>query len=78
MLESGIGRAANVALASLPNFTLPGDTSASGRYYATDITEPFVLDNGQLEVPRGPGLGVAPIPSILDEVTREVETVTRP
>ncbi|MGH3049412.1 MAG: o-succinylbenzoate synthase, partial [Gaiellaceae bacterium] len=42
MLETGLGRAANVALAALPNFTLPGDTSASGRYYAQDITEPFV------------------------------------
>ena len=43
MLETGIGRAANVALAALPGFTLPGDTSASGRYYATDITAPFEL-----------------------------------
>src|SRR5262249_51213266 len=43
MLETGLGRAANVALAALPNFTLPGDTSASGRYYAEDISEPFVL-----------------------------------
>jgi o-succinylbenzoate synthase len=76
MLESGLGRAANVALASLPNFLLPGDTSASDRYYATDITEPFVLDNGQLEVPTGPGLGVEPIPSILKDVTRDVETLT--
>ena len=46
MLETGLGRAANVALAALPNFTLPGDTSASDRYYAEDITEPFVLDDG--------------------------------
>lgn len=75
MLESGLGRAANVALASLPNFLLPGDTSASDRYYATDITEPFVLEDGQLPVPSGPGLGVEPIPSILDEVTRTVETI---
>ncbi|MFI5591545.1 o-succinylbenzoate synthase [Amycolatopsis sp. NPDC051758] len=69
MLESGLGRAANVALASLPGFTLPGDTSASGRFYRTDITDPFVLDDGCLPVPSGPGLGVAPIPELLAEVT---------
>lgn len=74
MLETGLGRAANVALAALPNFTLPGDTSASGRYYAQDITEPFVLRDGRLEVPRGPGLGVAPIPEILDELTTSLTT----
>ena len=55
MLETGIGRAANVALAALPGFTLPGDTSASDRYYRTDITEPFVLEDGHLPVPTGPG-----------------------
>ncbi|ONF73390.1 o-succinylbenzoate synthase [Amycolatopsis keratiniphila] len=71
MIETGLGRAANVALASLPGFTLPGDTSASGRFYRTDITEPFVLDAGQLPVPTGPGLGVTPIPELLDEVTTE-------
>jgi o-succinylbenzoate synthase len=74
MLETGLGRAANVALAALPNFTLPGDTSASGRYYAQDITEPFVLRDGRLEVPRAPGLGVTPIPEILDELTTSVVT----
>lgn len=74
MLETGLGRAANVALAALPNFTLPGDTSASGRYYAHDITEPFVLRDGRLEVPRSPGLGVTPIPEILDELTTSLRT----
>jgi o-succinylbenzoate synthase len=74
MLETGLGRAANVALAALPNFTLPGDTSASGRYYAQDITEPFVLRDGRLEVPRGPGLGVTPVPEILEELTTSVVT----
>ncbi|WP_410590028.1 o-succinylbenzoate synthase [Amycolatopsis sp. lyj-23] len=69
MLETGLGRAANVALASLPGFTLPGDTSASDRFYRTDITEPFVLDAGRLPVPSGPGLGVTPIPERLAEVT---------
>jgi len=60
MLETGLGRAANVALAALPGFVLPGDTSASDRYFTDDLTEPFVLDKGRLAVPTGPGLGVAP------------------
>jgi O-succinylbenzoate synthase len=60
MLETGIGRAANVAFASLPNFTLPGDISASRRYYRPDIVEPeFELNpDSTLSVPSGPGLGV--------------------
>lgn len=60
MLETGIGRAANVALASLPGFTLPNDLSASRRYWHEDIVEPeFILGpNSTLEVPKGPGLGV--------------------
>jgi O-succinylbenzoate synthase len=61
MLETGVGRAANIALAALPGFILPGDTSASNRYYKEDVTEPFVLDHGQLSVPNGPGIGVEPI-----------------
>jgi O-succinylbenzoate synthase len=69
MLETGIGRAANLALAALPGFTLPGDTSASARYYQHDITPPFVLDQGHLPVPGGPGIGVDPVPDILDAVT---------
>ena len=76
MLETGIGRAANVALAALPGFVLPGDTSASGRYYRADITEPFVLAAGQLAVPTGPGSGVSPVPELLDEVTTGVEWLT--
>jgi O-succinylbenzoate synthase len=69
MLETGIGRAANVALAALPGFTLPGDTSASNRYYEVDVTEPFVLDNGQLHVPTGAGIGVDPLPDVLADLT---------
>lgn len=69
MLETGLGRAANVALAALPGFTLPGDTSASDRYYAPDLTEPFVLADGHLSVPLGPGIGVSPIRDVLDSVT---------
>jgi o-succinylbenzoate synthase len=76
MLETGLGRAANVALAALPNFVLPGDTSASERYYATDITPPFRLEDGHLRVPDGPGLGVEPDPDLLDEVTTHVEELS--
>jgi o-succinylbenzoate synthase len=75
MLETGIGRAANVALAALPGFTLPGDTSASDRYYRQDLTAPFVLTDGHLEVPTGPGIGVEPIPEVLEERTTSVEWV---
>lgn len=73
MLETGLGRAANVALAALPGFTLPGDTSASDRYYARDITAPFVLADGYVRVPTGAGLGVTPDPEILAEVTTATE-----
>jgi O-succinylbenzoate synthase len=71
MLETGVGRAANVALAALPGFVLPGDTSASDRYYAEDLTEPFVLGSGdhrgQLAVPRGAGTGV----TVREELVRD-------
>ena len=55
MLETGIGRAVNVALASLPGFTEAGDLSASDRYFAEDVTEPWALVNGCLSVPDAPG-----------------------
>lgn len=58
MLETGIGRAHNVAVASLEGFTIPGDTSASSRYFCRDITDPEVtVENGYIEVPSGPGTG---------------------
>jgi O-succinylbenzoate synthase len=71
MLESGIGRAHNVAIASLPNFSLPGDISASNRYWQEDIVEPeFVLNSdGTLAVPGGPGIGVKVLPDRLEMVT---------
>lgn len=60
MLETGVGRASNLALASLPGFTLPGDISASDRYYQQDITnERFVLnEDSTIDVPQNPGLGI--------------------
>ncbi|GAA2068017.1 o-succinylbenzoate synthase [Streptomyces albiaxialis] len=73
MLETGVGRAANVALAALPGFTLPGDTSGSDRYFATDLTDPFTLADGHLAVPSAPGLGVTPLPDVLDAVTTSSE-----
>lgn len=73
MLETGLGRAANVALAALPGFTLPGDTSASDRYFTRDITEPFVMHDGLLDVPTGPGLGVTVDIDAVTQVTTAVE-----
>jgi O-succinylbenzoate synthase len=60
MLESGIGRAHNIHLASLPNFSLPGDIAASKRYYQPDVIEPAIdiAADGTIEVPTGPGIGV--------------------
>jgi len=78
MLKTGIGRAGNVAMAGMPNFTLPGDTSASDRYYNRDITEPFVLHNGRLKVPSGPGLGVSVDEEYLDSITTWTGTLGRP
>jgi O-succinylbenzoate synthase len=71
MLESGIGRAGNVALASLPNFTLPGDISASKRYYKEDIVEPeFVVNpDGTMDVPVKHGIGVEVNMKMIDKVT---------
>jgi O-succinylbenzoate synthase len=77
MLETGIGRATNLGLASMPNFTLPGDTSASARYFPQDLTEPFVLEpDGRMTVPTGPGIGVDPVPERLAATTVRHETLT--
>ena len=78
MLETGIGRATNLALAALPGFSLPGDTSASSRYFTDDITEPFVLDpDGTMAVPTGPGIGVVPQPDRLEACTIRSEMLKR-
>jgi O-succinylbenzoate synthase len=74
MLETGVGRALNLALASMPGFTLPGDTSASARYFPEDLTEPFAMDpDGTMAVPQGPGIGIAPLPDRLEARTLRVE-----
>lgn len=70
MLEAGIGRAYNLALAALPNFLLPGDISESRRYWAEDIVEPeFVMKDGMMPVPTGPGLGVGIRRDRIEELT---------
>jgi len=71
MLETGIGRAHNVALASLPNFQLPGDISASKRYYEQDLVwPPFeITPEGMMAVPQGPGIGVEVDEERLEKVT---------
>lgn len=75
MLESGIGRAHNIALATLPNFTLPGDISASSRYWEQDIIEPEVTvsADGYIQVPTRPGLGFEVRRDLLDQVTVRLE-----
>jgi O-succinylbenzoate synthase len=79
MLETGVGRAANLALAALPGVTMPGDTSASERYFAKDLTEPFVLESdGTMAVPTGPGIGVAPLANRLAETEVRRAVVARP
>ena len=75
MLETGVGRAANVALAALPGFTLPGDTSASSRFFNRDITEQFVMEDGYLHVPQGIGIGVEPDLEFLESITSYKETI---
>lgn len=59
LLETGVGRAHNIAVATLPNFTLPGDISASERYFRQDVIDPSVTvtPQGTIRVPQGPGLG---------------------
>lgn len=78
MLETGIGRAANAALAALPGFTLPGDVSASDRFYVRDIvTEPAVLEAGHVRVPTGPGLGIDIDPVALEDFTVARDVIRR-
>ena len=75
MLESGIGRAHNLALASLPGFTLPGDISASRRYWDRDIVSPeFEVSNGEMAVPTGPGIGVEIDVERVEALTTRVAT----
>lgn len=78
MLESGIGRLANVHLQTLPGFTLPGDTSASRRYFEEDLIEPGVTvdASGTIQVPKGPGLGHEIIWKRVEKATEHKEAWT--
>jgi O-succinylbenzoate synthase len=80
MLESGIGRAYNVALASLPNFALPGDLSPSARYWARDIVTPeWTMDaGGMVRVPDAPGIGVAVDTDLIESLSVRTEVLTAP
>ena len=71
MLESGIGRAHNIHLASLPNFSLPGDIAASKRYYQPDMIEPAIdiAPDGTIAVPQGPGIGVNIVKERIESAT---------
>jgi o-succinylbenzoate synthase len=75
MLESGIGRAHNIALSTLPNFTLPGDVSASKRYWVEDIIEPEVVvsSRGTIAVPTAPGIGYNVKMDLIDKLTTRTE-----
>ncbi|MCO6452045.1 MAG: o-succinylbenzoate synthase [Caldilineales bacterium] len=80
MLETGIGRAANLAMASLPNFTLPGDLSASDRYFHEDVVDPPAALNpdGTVDVPAGPGIGVDVRLDVIERFTREKLVIAAP
>ena len=78
MLESGIGRAHNIALSTLPNFSLPGDVTASRRYWTEDVIEPEVevTPQGTIRVPHGPGIGYVPRADRIEKLTARKETLT--
>ncbi len=78
MLESGIGRAHNIALSTLPNFSLPGDVTASRRYWEADVIEPEVevSRQGTIRVPSGPGIGFQPRLDRIEQLTVRKETLT--
>jgi O-succinylbenzoate synthase len=77
MLESGIGRAHNLHLASLPHFSMPGDIAASERYFQPDVIEPpiRVAPDGTVAVPSGPGIGVTIVPDRVDRATERRLTI---
>jgi o-succinylbenzoate synthase len=76
MLETGIGRAHNIHIATMPGFVFPGDTASASRTYLRDIVEqPLETTNGIMPVPSGPGIGVTLDRPFLDEVTESVDVV---
>ncbi len=79
MLDTGIARAHNVAVASLPNYQFPGDIPASFRYWKQDLTKPeLVIDkNAMIQVPTVPGIGFEPIPELMETFTYEKKEIVR-
>jgi O-succinylbenzoate synthase len=80
MLESGIGRAHNLHLSTLPNFSLPGDVAASRRYYNPDLIEPpiDVRPDGTIAVPPGPGIGIVPVQDRIERATERTAVFEGP
>ncbi|MBS4178869.1 o-succinylbenzoate synthase [Lederbergia citrea] len=75
MLEAGVGRAHNIALSTLDNFILPGDTAGSSRYWERDIIDPeVVVEDGYITVPEGPGIGYEPNLEIIRKLTISEKT----
>ncbi len=79
MLESGIGRAHNIHLSSLANFSLPGDVAASKRYYVPDLIDPpiEVRPDGTIPVPTGPGIGVSIVRERVERATERALSLPR-
>jgi O-succinylbenzoate synthase len=75
MLDTGLGRLANIALAAHPGATLPGDISATARFFTDDVTAPVVLDGSEIAVPALPGIGASIDLEALDRLTVSVERV---
>jgi O-succinylbenzoate synthase len=77
MLESGVGRSHNIALSTLKNFSLPGDVSASARYWAEDIIEPEVAvsSTGEIDIPETPGRGYKVRTDLVERLTTRKETI---
>lgn len=75
MLETGVGRALNLAVAALPGCNLPPDLGPSARYFSKDLTMPFESRGGTMIVPSGPGLGVEPLPEVLEDMTVSTRTL---
>jgi O-succinylbenzoate synthase len=77
MIESGLGRTVDVAVAAMDAMTLVGDLSPSARWFEEDLTEPFEMVDGHLTVPTSPGIGRAPLPDVLQRRTESVELLRR-
>jgi O-succinylbenzoate synthase len=79
MLDTGLGRAANIALAAHPGATIAGDISATARFFSEDVCPPFVVDGpagaGSIVVPTGDGLGVTVDPAAIGRLTTTVDLV---